>query len=237
MLANHSIESCDGSGTTKGTDMDADFWHERWEQGHTAFDQQVPHRWLDDHWSTLGLAEDATVFVPLCGRSVDMVWLAEHGHRVLGVELSPIAIADFFVGVGLEPDVRTVDSFTVSSSGPYELWCGDLFDLTSSHLAAVDAVYDRASMVALPPDMRERFANHLVSNLPPAAPIFLVAFEYDQTEMPGPPHSVPRAEIEDHFLAAYGLTALEDVSVIEKAAPMRERGLTALRETLVVLRR
>ena len=217
--------------------MDADFWHERWEQGQTAFDQQVPHRWLDEHWSELGVAADATVFVPLCGKTVDMVWLAEQGHRVIGVELSPIAVADFFDGLGVEPEVRTERTFTISSSGPYELWCGDLFDLTADDLATVDAVYDRASMVALPPDMRGRFVDHLTSTLPARAPVFLVAFDYDQNEMDGPPHSVPRAEVEDRFLPAFSLTPVADVSVIDKAAPMRERGLTELRETLVILRR
>ena len=217
--------------------MEADFWHERWESGQTAFDQQVPHRWLDGHWSELGAADGSTVFVPLCGRSIDMVWLADHGHRVLGVELSSIAIADFFAGVGLEPEVREVGAFTVSSAGPYELWCGDLFDLTANDLADVAAVYDRASMVALPPEMRERFAAHLTATVPSAAPIFLVAFEYDQSEMDGPPHSVTRAEVEARFVPAFELTALRDESVIAQAAPMRDRGLTELHETLVILRR
>jgi len=217
--------------------MDADFWLERWEQGQTAFDQQVPHRWLDEHWSELGVADDATVFVPLCGKTVDMVWLAEGGHRIVGVELSSIAIADFFAGLGVEPEVRTERSFTISSWGPYELWCGDLFDLTSGDLASIGAVYDRASMVALPPDMRERFAEHLTAHVPASAPIFLVAFDYDQTEMSGPPHSVPREEIEARFVPAFSLSPVADESVIEKAAPMRERGLTELRETLVILRR
>jgi thiopurine S-methyltransferase len=217
--------------------MDADFWHERWEQGQTAFDQQVPHRWLDEHWSELNLSQGSTVFVPLCGKSVDMVWLADHGHRVLGVELSPIAISEFFAGVGLEPEVRTEGAFTVSSAGAYELWCGDLFAFTADTLAGVAAVYDRASMVALPPEMRVRFADHLTAVVPQAAPIFLVTFAYDQSEMSGPPHSVTQAEVAERFVPAFVLTPVEDVSVIENAAPMRERGLTELHEALVLLRR
>ena len=217
--------------------MEAEFWLDGWEAGQTAFDQADPHRWLDRWWPTLDLATDSTVFVPLSGRSVDMVWLAGRGHRVIGVELSPIAVEGFFVAVELDPEIRSVGELTVYSAGPYELWCGDLFAMPRSAFESVGAVYDRASLVALPPEMRVRYAQFLIEVLSPDVPWFLVSFSYDQSEMDGPPHSVPPEEIADLFGSVYEIESVVDESVIERAAPLRERGLSALRETLSILRR
>lgn len=217
--------------------MEAAFWLERWELGQTAFDQQQPHRWLGDQWPSLELATDATVFVPLCGRSVDMVWLAEQGHRVIGVELARSAVEDFFAGVGLEPSIETVGTLDVYRAGPFELWVGDLFELTAEMLAPVRAVYDRASLVALPPEMRGRYVEHLTSVLPTQAVWYLVSFSYDQNEMGGPPFSVSLDEIAQRFSPAWTIDTVLDIDVTERAAAMRERGLTFMSESLSVMRR
>lgn len=217
--------------------MDREFWLERWELGQTAFDQQLPHRWLGDQWPSLGLASDAVVFVPLSGRSVDMVWLAEQGHRVIGVELARAAVEDFFVAVGLEPSIETDGNLDAYRAGPYELWVGDLFEMPVDVLASVQAVYDRASLVALPPDMRGRYVDYLTSVLPARAVWYLVSFSYDQSEMGGPPFSVPIDEIDERFSGAWTIDTVLDVDVTERAAAMRERGLTFMGESLSVLRR
>ncbi len=217
--------------------MEAEFWHKRWDSCQIGFNQQAAHRYLEKHWSDLSLEPGSAVFVPLCGKTTDMVWLAEQGHRVIGIELSPIAIAEFFSEQGLAPEVRTHGPFTASTFGPYELWCGDVFDLSAAELVDVAAVYDRASLVALPPDMRGRYAEHLTEIVPAAAPIFLVSFEYDQSEMDGPPHSVTGDEIGTRFEANFDVTPLAHESVISNSAPMRERGLTELYESLVILTR
>ena len=217
--------------------MKPEYWIEGWQQGRRGFDQGDPHRWLPEHWSTLGVAADATVLVPLCGKSVDMVWLAEQGHSIIGVEVSEIAVHEFFEMVGLTPDVSQVGPLSLYRAGPYELWRGDLFELPAAIFDRVDAVYDRASIVALPPDIRRRYAEVLTTQIRPEAPWYLVSFTYDQNEMDGPPHSVPPAEIDVLFGEEFEIETLVDESVINRAIPFQERGLTAMRETLSILRR
>ena len=217
--------------------MEPDYWIEGWQQGRKGFDQTDPHRWLAQHWSTLQVDEDSTVFVPLCGKTVDMVWLADRGHSIIGVEVSEIAVDEFFAMVGLTPEIEEVGPLAVYRAGPYELWRGDLFEVPSPIFDRVDAVYDRASIVALPPDIRRRYAQTLTTQLRPDAPWFLVSFTYDQNEMSGPPHSVPLDEIDALFGEEFEIETLVDESVIERAAAMQERGLTQMRETLSILRR
>ena len=217
--------------------MEPEFWIEGWEQGRTAFDQADPHRWLAEHWATLGAAENSTVFVPLCGKTVDMVWLADQGHKIVGVELSRLAVDQFFEMVDMEPTIETIGPLTAHRSGPYELWCGDLFELPATVYDRVDVVFDRASIVALPPEIRRRYADTLAAQLRSDVAWYLVSFSYDQAEMDGPPFSVTLTEIDELFGAEFSIETLVDESVIERAPGMRERGLTAMRETLSILRR
>lgn len=217
--------------------MKPEYWIDGWQQGLTGFDQSDPHRWLLEHWSKLDVATDATVFVPLCGKTVDMVWLAEQGHSIIGVEVSEIAVDGFFAMVGLTPEVEEIGPLVVYRAGPYELWRCDLFELPAAVFDRVDVVYDRASIVALPPDIRRRYASTLTMQLRPEAPWYLVAFTYDQSEMDGPPHSVPLDEIDELFGEEFEIDTLIDESVIDRAVAFQERGLTAMRETLSILRR
>jgi thiopurine S-methyltransferase len=216
--------------------MDADFWLERWEMGQTRFNQAAPNRLLTETWPRLALRPGCVVFVPLCGKSVDMVWLAERGHSVIGVELSEIAVTEFFAENGLVPDVREDGRSKVFTAGDYQLWCGDIFDMAADALTAVEAVYDRASLVALPPALRRRYATHLAAILPSAVTALVVAFEYDQAEMDGPPFAVTREQIADLF-AGFDLRPLADDDGLDPNGDLAARGLTRLRETAVELRR
>ena len=141
--------------------MDPSFWHDRWENQDIGFHQADIHALLPAYWPRLELASDAPVFVPLCGKSLDMVWLAQQGHRVIGAELSQRAIDDFFAERGLAPTTRASGSFTVKSAGPYELWCGDFFDLPREAVAGVAGVYDRAALIALPPCAAAAVCRHV----------------------------------------------------------------------------
>ncbi len=217
--------------------MEPEYWIEGWQQGRRGFDQSEPHRWLAEHWSKLGVASAATVFVPLSGKTVDMVWLAERGHQIIGVEVSDIAVDEFFEMVGLTPEIEEIGPLAVHQAGPYELWRGDLFEVPATVFDRVDAVYDRASIVALPPKIRRRYASTLTMQLRPEAPWYLVAFTYDQNEMSGPPHSVPLDEIDELFGEEFEIETLIDESVLDRAGHFQERGLTALQETLSILRR
>jgi len=120
-----------------------DFWIERWEKGEIGFHQESGNDLLPRHWPSLGVAHDATVPVPLCGKSPDMAWLAAQGHRIIGVELSPLAVDDFFREQGVEADTRTVGPFMVRTAGPITIWCGDVFELPAEAVADVTGVYDR----------------------------------------------------------------------------------------------
>lgn len=216
--------------------MDAGFWHERWDTGQIRFDQAAPNRLLTETWPQLALRPGCAVFVPLCGKSVDMQWLAERGHPVIGNELSERAVNDFFAERQLAVSERDEGALTVHAAADYELWCGDLFDMTADALGAVEAVYDRASLVALPPELRRRYASHLAAILPPAVTVLVIAFDYDQDEMDGPPFAVTRDEIADLF-DGFDLRPLADENALGPNSDLAARGLTMLRETAVELRR
>lgn len=217
--------------------MEPSFWHDRWKNQDIGFHQGDTHALLSKYWPRLELASDAPVLVPLCGKSLDMVWLAQQGHRVIGVELSERAIDDFFAERGLTPAARTTGSFIVKSAGSYELWCGDFFELPRAAVAEIAGVYDRAALIALPPALRKRYAATLAALLPPQARMLLITLEYQQTQMSGPPFSVPRDEVRALFALTYRLDELECRDVLDGHPHFKQRGLTALQECAFLLRR
>lgn len=156
---------------------DNELWQRCWRERQTPFHQTRFNPQLMRFWTGLGLAPQAPVFVPLCGKSLDMLWLAGQGHPVLGVELSPIAVRAFFKENRLRPVRRPLGAFTLWQSGGIRILCGDFFELRPEHLAQVAAVYDRASLTALPPELRAAYARHLRDILPAAARILLLTTE------------------------------------------------------------
>jgi thiopurine S-methyltransferase len=217
--------------------MDPDFWRDRWQRQDIGFHQAEIHDLMRRHWPGLGLAPGSSVFVPLCGKSLDMVWLAGQGHRVIGAELSEIAVDDFFAERSLVPSIRQEASFRVKSAEAYELWCGDIFDLPPGAVADVAGVYDRAALVAFPAELQARYAGKLKELVPPAAPILLVTLEYEGASMKGPPFSVPRSTIDRLLADTYAVTELERREALDRNPHFRQRGMTALRECAYVLRR
>ena len=167
--------------------MESEFWHQRWASNQIGFHEGQVNAYLARHYADLGLAPGETVFVPLCGKSVDLRWLADQGAHVVGVELSPIAVESFFAEQGLTPRTRKEAAFTVWESGPIRLLCGDYFALTPAHLAGVHAVYDRTALIALPPERRADYIAHLDRLLPGARRTLLITLEYPQEQMQGPP--------------------------------------------------
>jgi thiopurine S-methyltransferase len=216
--------------------MDPDFWLERWRNAQIGFHQPRPNAKLAAYWPRLALSPGATVFVPLCGKSLDMAWLAQRGHRVIGIELSEAALDAFFASQHLTPDTRSEGPLTVKAAGPYELWCGDFFAMHPDLVATATAVYDRAALVALPPAMRRDYARHLLSLFPAPPPALLITLEYDQSRADGPPHSVPRAEIDDLFAAAYHID--ECHRALDEAPPPKfiEAGVPQVHEIAYLLR-
>jgi thiopurine S-methyltransferase len=152
-------------------------WQRCWREQVTAFHQKVTNTQLVRFWPSLELEPAARVFVPLCGKSLDMLWLAAQGHEVLGVELSPIATRAFFKENGLQPHRRKLGMFTLWQSDRIGILCGDYFNLTAAHLGDITAVFDRASLTALPQELRANYVRHLQVILPAAGKILLLTTE------------------------------------------------------------
>ena len=217
--------------------MQAEFWHERWQKNEIAFHQADVNAWLTQYWPALNLPPHSRVFVPLCGKSLDLRWLASQGHDVIGVELSEMACRAFFDEAGLVYTETDDIRFKRFSAGPYQLLCGDFFALTTTDLSDVVAVYDRASLVALPPEMRRDYARCLIQRLPQHTSMLLLTFDYDQTKMPGPPHAVSIAEVHELYDVAFTVDVLLETPDTEPPPPFKARGLTWLREAVMRLTR
>lgn len=215
--------------------MKADFWNQRWEHNQIAFHQGCVNPLLDTHFDRLALNPGDRVFVPLCGKAVDMRWIADRGVSVLGVELSPVAVQDFFAEQSMLYQHREDGEFTVYESDLVSLWCGDFFSTSPETLKACHAVYDRASLIALPEDMRTRYIEHLLLTVRPEAPILLLTYEYPQAEAEGPPFSVGVEEIQRRFAGHRTVTVLESRDVLAQEAKLRSRGLTQLVEHAFLL--
>jgi thiopurine S-methyltransferase len=215
--------------------MNPEFWQERWQRNEIGFHQQEINAHLQDFWPHLGVPAGGRVFVPLCGKSRDLLWLRARGHEILGVELSPIAVRDFFAENGLAPQTSRRGAFHLCEADGLAVLCGDFFALGSQDLEGVVGVYDRASLIALPPDMRPRYAAHLMTILPKDAPILLVTMEYPQAEMNGPPFAVHEDEVRGLYEKRYEITRLFTKDILAENARFRERGLSALSEKVYQL--
>lgn len=218
--------------------MDPEFWLERWRTRQVGFDQPTPHSALDRWWPTLGVPSAARVYVPLCGRSIDMVWLAAHGHRVVGSELSPLAVQEFFAELPVA-DVK-VDQhgpFRRYRHGQFDLLQGDALALTPALLGPVGAAYDRAALVALPPAMREQYVAGFAALLPAGSHTLLISYEYAQAIKAGPPFSVESAEISRLYSPHFSLAELERNDIIAESPKFAAAGLTSLIEVTYSLTR
>lgn len=210
--------------------MKLDFWHQRWERAEIGFHQQEINVHLQQFWNQLALPPGQRVFVPLCGKSRDLLWLAGEGYPVTGVEISPIAVEAFFQENGLQPRRWREGVFEIWEQDELRILLGDFFALEPSHLAEVAGVYDRASLIALPPPMRERYTQHLDTILPHTACSLLVTLEYDQTILAGPPFSVSELEVRALYEPAREVELLCTRDALAEESRWRERGLTWLLE-------
>jgi thiopurine S-methyltransferase len=216
--------------------MDAQFWLERWKKNDIGFHQQEINIHLQKYWDKLNLNARQAVFVPLCGKSRDMLWLRSRGHEVLGVEISPIAVRDFYAENGLEPVVTNYGPFTRWEFDRLVIYVGDFFNIGAKMLRHVAGVYDRASLIAFPQATRPRYAAHLQACLPTAAEILLVTMQYPVNEMQGPPFSVDAAEVMALFRNRYDITRLCEIDILDENPRFRARGLSALLERVYHLK-
>lgn len=200
------------------TGRDNELWQQSWRDRNTDFHQKAVNPHLVRFWSGLGLAPAARVFVPLCGKSLDMLWLAQQGHAVIGVELSPLAVRAFFRENRMQPTRRRVGAFMLWEHGRIAILCGDFFQLAAGDLGNIAAVFDRAALTALPDDLRAAYLLHLRRIVPAACRILLLTAEEPEAwETADQPFAVA-AEITTLYADAYDIR-LDHVESFFEADP------------------
>ncbi|TXD96075.1 thiopurine S-methyltransferase [Psychrobacter frigidicola] len=212
--------------------MNPEFWQERWQEKRIGFNQSDVNPLLIKYFTALGLPVGSRVFVPLCGKSIDMVWLAAQGYDVVGIELVASAVQEFFAEQGIKPTITeptanpAIKCYQSSLSGQtLALWVADIFALTSENVGHVDAVYDRAALIAMPEDMRPKYSEQ-VRNLSSGvgsdshdAPQLLLTLNYDQSKRNGPPFSISSEQVQQYYSNYYQVNELEGESSTLNAAP------------------
>ena len=217
--------------------MHEEFWQTRWARNEIGFHRDEVHPALSAHWAGLPLAAASEVLVPLCGKSLDMPWLAAQGHAVLGVELAEKAVADFFAEQQLRPAASADGALRRYQVEGLAVLQGDFFALTPAHTAQCAGYYDRAALIALPPEMRERYVAHLQQLLPSGCRGLLVTLDYPQELKNGPPFAVGDAEVRRLYGPGWQIELLDDADVLAENPHFAARGVTAMRERIYRLQR
>ena len=206
--------------------MQKEFWLERWQQNQTGFHRTTYNSNLLKFFPLLNQKAPAHIFVPLCGKSLDMLWLRDAGYHVTGVEVSQLAVNAFFAENNIEHQISKNNQFTKYASKNLEVWLGDFFALEQNHLPKIDAVYDRAAAVAMPADMRGHYFTRLKALLNNHTQILLVAMEYEHDEPFGPPFSVTAENICEHFGASYQIDELNSRIIEDIPANFAKKQIT-----------
>lgn len=204
--------------------MQSSYWHEKWANRQINFHRSEPNSHLVDNLARLELPGGSRLFVPLCGKTRDIAWLLKRGYRVGGVELVETAVEGLFEELGVAPEITSTGAARHYRAPDLDIFVGDFFALSAEALGPVDAVYDRAALVALPQEMRERYAAHLIA-LTGAAPQLLVTYVYDQNLVNGPPFAVHREEVHHHYSDRYEINLIASNEVdggLKGRCPARE---------------
>ncbi|MGD1898714.1 MAG: thiopurine S-methyltransferase [Phormidesmis sp.] len=192
--------------------MDTSYWLQKWKDNNIAFHKSEAHPLLVKHFKALSISPGSRVFLPLCGKTLDIGWLLSEGYRVAGAELSELAIEQLFTELGTTPKISNAGDVKHYGAENIDIFVGNLFELSSTVLGPIDAIYDRAALVALPEATRNRYTAHLKS-LTNKAPQLLICFEYDQALMAGPPFSISDEEVAQHYSDSYKPSLIEQVEM------------------------
>ncbi len=209
--------------------MDAEFWQKRWQENKIVFHEKDGNKLLARHFDVIEMPQGARYFLPLCGKTGDIARLLGKGYKVVGVELAEMAIQQLFDELGVPPEISGVGPFKHYSAQNVEIFVGDFFELSPEMLGAVDAVYDRAALVAFPTDMRPRYSAHL-ADITRHAKQMLITFEYEQNDMDGPPFDVDENEVRAHYADAYEIELIRRIDI-----PGGLKGLVKANETVWLL--
>lgn len=211
--------------------MKADYWLERWQSGQIGFHRADANpRLVDNHQRALG--EGLRVLVPLCGKSVDLEWLVVRGHEVVGVELSELAAKEFFAERGFTPERSEHDGFVEYRYGGVRIFVGDFFAVTPELVGYFDGAYDRAAMIALPPELRAAYTAQLTSLMAPKGRLLLITLHYDAAG--GPPFDVPPAEVRAAYAHAR-VTELQSVDARAETPGPVSRGASFVQENAYLI--
>lgn len=207
--------------------MEISYWKARWNKGKTGWHMEDVYPNLPTYWPELQLEKETTVLVPLCGKSLDLLWLRNFGHGVIGVDVSHKAAELFFWENGIDYHTSNKASFTIYQSDKLSIWCGDFLKLRPEYLPEIGAVYDKAALIALPEEQRKSYAEQVINLCDGDTQMLLNTFEYEQDEMNGPPFSVFRKELEELYGKRFTIRLLHEESIFEDLARFQQRGLTS----------
>lgn len=197
-------------------------WQDRWVTRNIGFHQEQGHRLLKKHLDTFLKGQSGLrVFFPLCGKAVEMKWFADRGHTVVGVEISEMAIREFFTEQNLsytEKPLTEIAGAKVfkSSSGNISVYCCSLFDLPRVNIGKFDRIWDRGSLVAINPGDHDRYADVILSLLNKGFHYLVAILSYDPTKHAGPPFYVPDAELKRLFGTKCSIQFLEEADALEE---------------------
>jgi thiopurine S-methyltransferase len=216
--------------------MNNEFWINRWAENQIGFHRKGVNPLLDRFWPGVAEARSGTVLVPLCGKSEDLLWLADREHEVIGIELSLTAAEAFAAEQKIVLAETHEPPFTVLRGERIAFYVGDFFDFSAPAGARADYFYDRAALIALPPELRPAYSRHLQSLIADNARGLLITVEYDASQMHGPPFTVPEAEVRRLFVG-FDCKKVLEYDCLDEEPRFKARGLTWMKEIVYVLNR
>lgn len=217
--------------------MELSYWESRWRKDKIGFHMEQGYEGLRRHWNRVSPGISPSVLVPLCGKTPDLIFLEQKGASVTGVEYAQKAILSFFEEHDRTFEIRSQAGFQVYCSGNIELWQGDFMKFPAAQSHRFSLIYDKAALVALPPEKRMDYIQKLHELCGPPTNILLHHFIYPQDQMPGPPFSVPDEEIRTAFDHDFSIIVLEENLLPAKSfPPFQRRGLKSpIHERLLYL--
>lgn len=214
--------------------MEHNFWRNKWNINQIGFHLDYVHpllkRNLELFFTVDPLKEqqkiEQTIFVPLCGKTLDIGYLLSQGYSVVAVELSEIAVDAVFRALDIQPEITQWQGGKLFRAQNLQIFCGDFFALTQADIGEIALVYDRAALIALPETMRLDYASHL-AKITQYASQLLITLDYDQAIAGGPPFAVSSTEVESLYGGTYPIQLIEEADIIEEEPRFKAKGLTS----------
>lgn len=186
--------------------MKREFWADSWQEGgrKTSFHRSDIHPYILRHLPPEQLA-NKRLLVPLCGKSVDLMYFRTHAAHVVGVEFITEAVEQFFEEQQLAYE-KVGNQYRAEK---ITLINGDFFQVSKQEVGAIDLIYDRACLVALPLPLRQKYIAKIEELLPIGAQQFVNTLEYFPTKAE-PPFSVSPEEVQHYYGHSHSIVQVED---------------------------